>query len=550
MGERAGTGSAGSAETATPGTGGAGGRASGADLSEAARGGAIGLVGSVVSAAAGFALTVVVARLLGPAQAGVFFVVVALFMILSEATELGADTALVRTAARLRALGRVGDLRRVLVFALVPVTAVSVAVAAALHLAAPWLARWLADPSQYADAVLMLHIAAPFLAVSAVRSVALAGTRGLGSVTTFTVINNIFMPGARPLLALAFVALGYGAGAVMFAWSLPVGLALVVALAALWRLVRRAEAAPGPLTPYEPDEPSAVREFWVFSGPRGVAAVIEILIVWLGVLLVGAMVSSHDAGVYATASRFITTGTLVVAAARIAVAPQIAAMLARRELREAEHLHAVTTGWIVAGSWPLYLALAVYGPFVLTLFGEDFHDGALPLALLALAMLLVMAAGNVQTVLLMGGKSSWSLFNKVVALVATVVLTLVLVPPLGIVGASVAWGLTMLLDTVLAAAQVRFRIGLGLGLRTVAGTAAWAVVWFGLVGIAMRWTLGATAPSFAAYLLVAGAGYGYVLWRRRARLHADVLLGAVRGRRGRTAPVGTAAEETTEKSTT
>ncbi|MFC7645734.1 hypothetical protein ACFQX6_37820 [Streptosporangium lutulentum] len=33
----------------------------------------------------------------------------ALFMILSEATELGADTALVRTAARLRALGRVGS---------------------------------------------------------------------------------------------------------------------------------------------------------------------------------------------------------------------------------------------------------------------------------------------------------------------------------------------------------------------------------------------------------------------------------------------------------
>ncbi|MFC7645736.1 polysaccharide biosynthesis C-terminal domain-containing protein [Streptosporangium lutulentum] len=51
-----------------------------------------------------------------------------------------------------------------------------------------------------------------------------------------------------------------------------------------------------------------------------------------------------------------------------------------------------------------------------------------------------MAAGNVQTVLLMGGKSSWSLLNKVVALIATVVLTFLLVPLFGIVGAAVAWG--------------------------------------------------------------------------------------------------------------
>ncbi|MFC7645737.1 hypothetical protein ACFQX6_37835 [Streptosporangium lutulentum] len=108
----------------------------------------------------------------------------------------------------------------------------------------------------------------------------------------------------------------------------------------------------------------------------------------------------------------------------------------------------------------------------------------------------------------------------------------------------------MLIDTVLAAVQVRYRLGLGLGLRTIAWPAIWAVVWFGLVGVAIRWALGATALSFAAYLLVAGAGYGYVLWRRRAHLHADVLLDAVRRRRGWPGTAETAPDETTEKSTT
>ncbi|MFD0540563.1 hypothetical protein ACFQY7_48950 [Actinomadura luteofluorescens] len=96
---------------ADQGTGG-GGRRHGRDLREFARGGAIGLVSSVIAAASGFLLTVVVARTLGVAEAGVFFVVVALFTIVAEIAELGADTGLVRTTARLRALGRVDELRR------------------------------------------------------------------------------------------------------------------------------------------------------------------------------------------------------------------------------------------------------------------------------------------------------------------------------------------------------------------------------------------------------------------------------------------------------
>ncbi|MFE3453699.1 polysaccharide biosynthesis C-terminal domain-containing protein [Nonomuraea sp. NPDC059194] len=499
-------------------------------LAETARGGLVGLAGSIVAAVMGFALTIVVARLLGPAQAGVFFVVVALFMILSETTELGADTALVRTSARLRALGRVDELRPVLVYAFVPVLAVSGPAAAALWMLAEPLAEMLADPAHREVATVFLRLAAPFLALSAARSVALAGTRGLGSVATFALVNNIMIPSLRPLLALAGMAFGLGAWWVMFAWSLPVGLGFLLAGVALWRLLVRAEAEPRERVPYEEGEPSAVREFWLFSGPRGVAAVIEILIIWLGVLMVGAMVSSHDAGIYATASRFITTGTLVVAASRIAIAPQIAALLAREERAQAEHLYGVATGWIVAGSWPIYLALACFGPFVLTMFGDGFDGGATPMAILAVSMLVVMAAGNVQTVLLMGGKSSWSLLNKCLALATTVVLTLLLVPRFGIVGAAVAWGATMLVDTVAAAVQVRTRLGLRLGAGPLAYPALWALFWFGALGVAVRWLAGPGAAAFAGYLLVACAGYGFTLWRGRARLHADVLLGAIKRR--------------------
>jgi O-antigen/teichoic acid export membrane protein len=535
-------------------------RAGRSHVREFARGGAIGLVGSGVAAVAGFLLTVVVARVLGPAQTGVFFTVVALFMILTEVTELGADTGLVRSTARLRALGRIDDLRRVVLAALIPVLAVGAVTGLAVVALAPWLAGLLVDAAHHDDAVLLLRVCGPVLAVSAARNVALSGTRGLGSLTAFTVQANVITPLGRPVLVVAVAALGYGAGGVMVAWSLPIGLTFVAAVAILWRLVRRAEAGPGtvsgPTGPAAPTvaaeprtaggevpaptvpgpaDPSAVREFWAFSGLRGVAAMLEIVVVWLGVPLVSAMVSSHDAGVYATAGRFITTGTLVLAATRLAVAPQIAGLLARGETRQAEDLNAVATGWIVAASWPLYLALAVFGPFVLTLFGTEFRGGAVAMAILASAMALVLATGNVQTVLLMGGKSSWNLLDKVVVVVLMVVLHLLLVPSFGIIGAAVAWGVSMLVDNVLAVVQVRYLMGLRLRTRTLAPVGAWALVWFGGLGVALRALLGTGLPAFAAYAVLATCGYGAVLWRLRHLLHAEVMIGALRsrGRAGR-----------------
>lgn len=504
------------------------------ELRSFARGGIVSLAGSVLSAATGFLLTVVVARLLGAAQAGVFFIVVAIFTILSEITELGADEGMVRGSAQLVALGRGGELRRLTRVALGPVLSISAVTAVALYVLAPRIAEVFAEPQYLDEAVLFLRIAAPFLAISAARAVILAGTRGLGSIIGYT-ITNTAMPASRPVLAVAVVALGFGSGAVMLSWAVPIGATFVAGAILFWLQVRRAEtvsggvpaAAAGTAGPVS----SAARDFWMFSGARGVAAIIEIALVWLDVLLVGAMVSNDQAGIYATASRFITSGTLVLSATRIAVAPQIAGLLARGENRTAEELYNVATSWVIAASWPIYLVLACFGPVILMPFGAEFTEGAAALAILSCSMLVLMAAGNVQTVLLMGGRSSWTLANKVVALIVNIALNLLLVPPFGIVGAAVAWGASITIDTAAASFQVHRYLGLRLRPRRLAVPGLWALVCFGAGGLLIRLLFGASPATFALYVLVACLGYGIALWRARSSLHADLLLEAVRSRR-------------------
>lgn len=510
------------------------------DFGELARGGAVGLLGSLISAASGFLLAIVVARVLGPAGAGVFFVVVAVFTMVTEVTMLGADSGLVRTGARLRALGQVDGLRRVLFGAHLPVLAVSLLAATVLLLLTPWITETFVDNEHRHTAELMFRIAAPLLMVSALGRVALGGTRGLGGVAAFSLIQNIALPVSRPLLILLAFALGTGMTGVMLAWSLPV---LGVAVAGLWVLTRRlrrvqyqdaqSQAVKAPAncdSAGSREDPASIRDFWAFSGPRGIAAMLETAMVHANVPLVAALLTSADAGVYSTATRFVVSGTLALQAARLVIAPQIAAALAREDPRGAEMLYCVATGWVIAVSAPIFLVLATYGSFVLGLFGEEFTQGGWALSVLAAAMLIVLAFGNVQAVLLMGGKSSWALVNKSVALVTGTTAVFVLVPPFGLIGAALAWSLARLVDVLLAAMQVRCRLGLRLAFRSTCLLGGWALLWFGGTGIAMRWALDDGRTGFVVYCLVAVVGYVLTLWWRREDLQVSALRVALKDR--------------------
>ena len=69
-------------------------------------------------------------------------------------------------------------------------------------------------------------------------------------------------------------------------------------------------------------------------------------------------------------------------------------------------------------------------------------------------MLVATAVGTVDMVLLMGGKSSWNLFNTVVALSSNIVLNLLLIPRYGGTGAAIAWSSSIIFTNLLPLGQV------------------------------------------------------------------------------------------------
>ena len=499
-----------------------------ADLRSAARGGLFTVLGAATSTAMGFVLTMLLAHELGAAGAGVVQQAIAAATIALALARLGMDTTAVWLLPRLRRQDP-ASVRGACT------TIVGLSALGGTLVAAAWLGvdavsgRAVLGDARVDQAFTAVAWALPF---GAVMLTALAATRGFGNVVPFNLVGNIAVPGLRPVVVGVVCLLGGSAVAAAWGWAVVLAPAAVVAVVVLARRVRDEErrrgADPGSWRP----TPGLRRQVLGFGLPRTASTMLEQSLAWLDVILVGILLGPAAAGIYGVASRFVAGGQVVMTALRIVVAPQFSARLAMQEKAEAQHLYAVTSTWIVVCGAPVYLLLACFAPTILALPGGEFVQGDSAMMVLCLGGLALLSGGNIQSLLLMTGRSGWALIDKIVVVTVSVTGNLVLIPAWGITGAAATSSACWALDGLLAAVQVRRftgispsvrRIGSGLALASgVTATGALAGLLLGgqsLTGLAVAALVTVLATVAASYAA-------------RRPLHLDELSGLLRRRSG------------------
>jgi O-antigen/teichoic acid export membrane protein len=494
-----------------------------------ARGGVVNLLGVVASAVFGFALVVIVTRAYPPTQVGRFFIAVALFTLAMNVAVWGADVGLVRMIPRLRVLERGEDVRPMIRIAASTVFWIALSLAGLMFALAPALSEIVTAGVGQGSVEPLIRASAPFLPVAAVYTVLLATTRGLGRMGPTTAIDRIGRAAAQSLLALLVSVLGMGAVALIVGWALPYAIGCAVATLWLAAMIRRSS---GLERSGDRSSRAVFAEFWRFALPRGLAGLFAVAVLWLDTLLIGALRSTEDAGLYAAAARYLAFGAFASQAVILAIGPTMSELLARRDRNTARSVYRAGTAWAMAVGWPVYLVLAVFAPAVLSIFGQGYVQAQHVLTILGLTMLIATAVGPVDVVLLMAGKSTWNLVNTAAAVVLNVALNLVLIPRLGITGAAIAWSASILTNNLAPLIQVRTLLHLDPLGREVLTVAAVSLVAFGVIPLGVRAALGADLGA-----LVLGVGLGLAvylpaLWRLRLTLGVGLFL---RGRRSENA---------------
>jgi O-antigen/teichoic acid export membrane protein len=339
------------------------------------------------------------------------------------------------------------------------------------------------------------------------------------------VVDNLGRLGLQSLAVLVTYLTGGGPLALALAWSLPYVLGLVAISGWLRSQLRRA-AKGQPATPWK----TVAREFWGYTAPRAIARIVQAALKRLDIVLVAALASPADAALYTAATRFVVLGQLFVQSVQQALSPQLSALFARDEKAAANSVFQAATVWSLLLSWPLYLVTAGFAPALMGVFGKGYHVASVVVVILSLTMLLATAAGSVDSVLLMAGRSWLSLANNSAALAVNVVLDIVLIPIDGIRGAAFAWSAAIVVRNVLPLFQVRRQLGLWPATPATVGVAVAALACFGTVDVVVA----TTDPPLAVGLglaAVATVVYCAGVWRWRRVLGLDAFRTALRRRR-------------------
>lgn len=499
----------------------------GSQLATLARGGAVGLAGALVAGLGGFALAVVVANLVAVSQAGTFFTVITLFVLAEATCVLGSDTGMGRFALRLERHGRPGDRRLLLRTAFVPPMVLAILVGLGLLISAPVVVRSLGVDEAATTAVRLLGVGLP---VAVLCQLSLASTRAYGLIRPTALTDNLLRTGGQPVTVTGAAYLGAGMTALVAAWLVPYLAAAALAVVLLRSaLAQRPEAdrGAGPAR-----EQGLGREFWVFTAPRAVARISQIGLQRADVLIVAALRSPSEAAIYTVATRFVPLGQLGTQALQQVLQPRFTALLAVDDHETVRDVYRVATGWNTLLAWPLYLVALMAPLTYLGLFGSIYvEQGGGVVVILALAMLVGVAAGPADTLLLMAGRSTWSLGNSVLALALDVGLCLWLVPDHGIIGAGVAWAVAVVVRNVLGVVQVGVLLGVGGLGRPFRVAAGLTVVSVGVPVFLVDLVLGQGLLPLLVVSPICAALFAGLTYRFRKVLAVDVLVGALRLRR-------------------
>jgi O-antigen/teichoic acid export membrane protein len=239
-------------------------------------------------------------------------------------------------------------------------------------------------------------------------------------------------------------------------------------------------------------------------------------------VLVAAFLGPREAAIYTAATRFVVLGQLGSQAVSLAVQPKFAELLAGHDLDSTQRVYKISTGWVMAVTWPIHLLVAVLSPVILLLFGTGYDQGKWVVVILAGAMLVATGCGMVSMLLVMAGRTAANLTNVVIALISNVVLNLILIPRLGIIGAAIAWAVSIVLSNLAPLLQIRASLKMHPFGRASVFVAALAVVT--LAGLpCLGWLIGdavlALTGSAVGVIL-----YGLGLWRMRRLLELDAFI--------------------------
>jgi O-antigen/teichoic acid export membrane protein len=477
-------------------------RDAGSTITRMGRGGTLNLLGAVCNQVSLFAIISILASL-GEGEVGRYATCFALLSLLGLLSLAGFRSAMTRFVAMHLADDDAGRLRGTVNLGLGLTVAASAAIGAGLAVAAPWLAEVLGD-TRLTTGIRLVGLTLP---AATIADAALAATQGWRTQVPFTVIGRVIDPVSRLVLTVVALSAGYGVDGALWALAASSWVSAVLSVVALRR---RTGTVPREPARYD------VREIFSFSMVSWLSALAATGLIWVGTLQLGAMRGQDDVGTFNVATRLVMLAVFVMAPINAAFTPHLAHLVHTGRREDAARAYGSAARWILTLSVPSFIVLVAFGEQLLGYFGPGFRSAAGVTAILALGQLVSAAAGPCGSVLNMSGHVKLNMVDNIAVLALNIALNFLLIPRHGVIGAAIAWSVSLIAVNVVKVLQARLVVGIH-----AAGASLPKITLAAVPAAASAWAVGRWMDTWVDVVLVAGPVVAVVFFSALVALRLD-----------------------------
>ena len=411
---------------------------------------AVYLVCTLFSLIGGYFFKIYVARVLGAEALGVYTLgmsVVAFFGLFST---LGIPLTMVRYVPVYLARGDVTRLRVLVWFGVTVICTASVVLGGVMALTGDLVATRIFSNYQLLGVIPLAAAMVPLNSMTFVLGQIVAGFR---QATVSKKVNSFVAFPFMVVFTVCSFNLGWGVFGYIAANMASSMIGIILLGSITWRLL-----------PHESRAPSFEKK----RLEKGALVYTGSMIVWgawgflsgeTDKIILGTHLPIAHVGVYGVAITTASFIPIILSSVNPVFAPYISSLHAQQQQMLLRRLFQTLSKWILGLTLPLFCVMTLLSQEIMSVFGSEFQFGWPVLVVGALGQLVNAATGSVGYMLLMSGYERTVVRTQMISSILTFILYVVLVPPLGIVGAAAGQALGLITANVINLINVRRKIG-------------------------------------------------------------------------------------------
>lgn len=420
-------------------------------LQKVAKGTGIVFLGTIIGLLLAFASKVIVIRYITQSEYGILSLASVLASFFIVISTLGLQAGSTRQIAYYRGKNDILKVRSVVFSAMQMAVTASVLLSLVLFFTSNLISTNIFHSPELATPLKIYSLVIPFTALINIFTSIFRGFDRVGPMVYF---ENILRNALLPLLLIIVILFGLpflGVVSVHVAATILSGIAFAI---------YTMKKSPLPIR-VTMGEASAIatpmrKELLFFSLPLLVTAVIGLILGWTDTLMLGYFKTPDVVGLYNAASPLAVFVSSLTLGSMLFIYVPIASQLYSKGLtEELRRNYTVLTKWTTSAGMPLFLIFLLFPEAVLnSFFGANYVPAGIVLRILAIGFLIDNLSGPNGATLMVIGKTRFLMWVALAGAGTNVILNLVLIPPIGIVGASIASLIAIALVNIIRAVKL------------------------------------------------------------------------------------------------